>query len=57
MKEKKTVDAIKRVAWELIGKEEEKEEEDDDEKKEDAKSKNRPGRFQSSDDGVRRDGV
>ena len=45
VKEKKTVDAIKRVAWELIGKEEEKEEEDDDEKKEDAKSKNRPGDF------------
>ena len=45
VKEKKTVDAIKRVAWELIGKEEEKEDEDDDEKKEDAKSKNRPGDF------------
>ena len=44
VKEKKTVDAIKRVAWELIGKEEEKEK-DDDEKKEDAKSKNRPGDF------------
>ena len=44
VKEKKTVDAIKRVAWELIGKEEEKEE-DVDEKKEDAKSKNRPGDF------------
>ena len=45
VKEKNTVDAIKRVAWELIGKEEEKEDEDDDEKKEDAKSKNRPGDF------------
>ena len=39
------MDAIKRVAWELIGKEEEEKEEDVDEKKEDAKSKNRPGDF------------
>ena len=46
VKEKKTVDAIKRVAWELIGKDEEKEEDDEeDEKKDDAKSKNRPGDF------------